>query len=363
VSPPPHPGIPHEQSVAAGPGENGGNLAIDGPTFIATEGWDWIPAMRDRNTGIWQDVELSASGLVHLLDPQIVTSLPLPRTDSADLVIRVPVENRGAAAANATIEAEVEGVRVTKTTVLPPGVSEVRLDPTEFNELRFIHPRLWWPNGYGKPEMYTLTLGVSVGGTRSDTKRVRFGIREITYELSLFDHGGRLRRVEVDPAAGSARHERLLDVRHDAIKRTANGWAASLTAAGESSPAVRDIDTTSLTPYLVIRVNGVRIAVRGGSWGMDDSRKRIARERLEPYFKLHRDAHLNIIRNWLGQNTEEVFYDLADEYGLLVLNDFWESTQNFQVEAQDPQLFLENARDVIRRYRKSSFDRRVVRAQ
>jgi Exo-beta-D-glucosaminidase Ig-fold domain/Glycosyl hydrolases family 2, TIM barrel domain len=91
--------------------------------------------------------------------------------------------------------------------------------------------------------------------------------------------------------------------------------------------------------------------VRGGSWGMDDSRKRIERERLEPYFRLHRAAHLNIIRNWLGQNTEEVFYDLADEYGLLVLNDFWVSTQDFQMEPQDPQLFLANARDVISRYR------------
>ena len=114
---------------------------------------------------------------------------------------------------------------------------------------------------------------------------------------------------------------------------------------------MRDIATDALTPYLAIRVNGVPIAARGGSWGMDDSRKRVSREQLEPYFRLHRAANLNIIRNWLGQNTEDVFYDLADEYGLLILNDFWESTQDFQVEPQDPQLFLDNARDVIRRYR------------
>ena len=37
-------------------------MAIDGPTFIATEGWDWIPGIRDRDTGIWQDVELAATG-------------------------------------------------------------------------------------------------------------------------------------------------------------------------------------------------------------------------------------------------------------------------------------------------------------
>lgn len=351
VSPPPHPGIPHEQSVAAGPGQNGGNLAIDGPTFIATEGWDWIPGIRDRNTGIWQDVELSATGELRILDPQIVTTLPLPGTDSADLAIHVPIENRADKRRNATIEIDVAGAHVSKSATLPPGASEVVLTPTEFPQLRLPHPRLWWPNGYGKQDLYTARLTIAADGGRSDSKSVRFGIREITYELSLFDHEGRLRRVEVDPAAASARHERLVDVRHEAIKQTANGWAASLTGAGESSSAVRDIDTTSLTPYLAIRVNGVRIAARGGSWGMDDSRKRVGRERLEPYFRLHRNAHLNIIRNWLGQDTEEVFYELADEYGLLILNDFWESTQNFQVEAEDPQLFLANARDVIRRFR------------
>ena len=43
VSPPPHPGIPQEQSIKGGPGENGGMMCLDGPTFVATEGWDWIP--------------------------------------------------------------------------------------------------------------------------------------------------------------------------------------------------------------------------------------------------------------------------------------------------------------------------------
>jgi beta-galactosidase/beta-glucuronidase len=70
-----------------------------------------------------------------------------------------------------------------------------------------------------------------------------------------------------------------------------------------------------------------------------------------PYFRLHRDAGLNIIRNWVGQSTEETFYQLADEYGLMVWNDFWDSTQNYNAEAADPELFLENARDTIMRFR------------
>jgi hypothetical protein len=130
-----------------------------------------------------------------------------------------------------------------------------------------------------------------------------------------------------------------------------HSWVSSLAAGAESSPAVRAIDDTATAPYLVIKVNGVRIACRGGSWGMDDLLKRVSRERLEPYFRLHREANLNMIRNWVGQDTEEVFYELADEYGMLIWNDFWETTQNYNIEAEDPALFLANARDTILRYR------------
>ena len=351
VSPPPHPGIPHEQSMSAGPGNNGGAMAIDGPTFIASEGWDWIPGIRDRNTGIWQDVEIKATGALHLRDPHVITHLPLPRTDTADISIVVSIENRRTTSVTGTVIASFDGISVEKTTVLTPGVSDVTLDAAEFPQLHLTAPRLWWPNGYGPAALYALHIDVRSDGAVSDSASIHFGIRELTYELSLFDHDGRLRRVEVDPALGTLHGERLIDVRHEAIKRTPQGWAESLTAAGENSRAVRPVGSEVLSPYLVIRVNGVPIAARGGSWGMDDSRKRISRERLEPYFQLHRDAHLNIIRNWLGQNTEDVFYDLADEYGLLVLNDFWVSTQDFQMEPQDPALFLANARDVISRYR------------
>jgi hypothetical protein len=351
ISPPPHPGIPHEQSIAAGPGENGGALALDGPTFIATEGWDWIPGIRDRDTGIWQTVQLHTTGGLRLIDPHIVTRLALPRLDTADIAIEASIENRRPATVRATLVARIEAITVRKTLELPPGTTSVVLDPAEFAQLRIAAPRLWWPNGYGAANLYTLNLEIDEDVVRSDSAALKFGIREITYELSLFDAQGRLRRVEIDPTLGTELGQRLVDVRRSALKLTPRGWVASLTAAGEESAAVQPGEHESLTPFLVIKVNGVPIAARGGNWGMDDALKRISRARLQPYFELHREANLNIIRNWLGQNTEEVFYDLADEYGMLVLNDFWESTQDFQLEAQDPALFLDNARDTIARYR------------
>jgi hypothetical protein len=368
VSPPPHPGIPHEQSVLGGPGENGGMMCLDGPTFVATEGWDWIPAIRDRDTGIWQPVTLTATGMVKIGDPQVVTKLPLPDTSRADVEILVPLENVSDKAVRGTIRATIEQTVVTKEITVPPGKSSVKLAPAEFAQLTLQNPRLWWPNGYGKPDLYQLKLDFSEGGKESDSKQVRFGVREVTYELSLLDSKGQLRRVEVSPTAARARGEQVVDVTHEGMRQIPaadpippdlpkewreywNSWVASLVPGAESSPAVRPVEDTKAAPYLILKVNGVRIAARGGNWGMDDSRKRVSREKLEPYFRLHREANVNIIRNWVGQNTEEVFYDLADEYGLMVWNDFWASTQDYNVEPLDIPLFLDNARDAILHYR------------
>jgi beta-galactosidase/beta-glucuronidase len=368
ISPPPHPGIPQEQSVKGGPGENGGMMCLDGPTFVATEGWDWIPAVRDRDTGIWQPVTLTATSTVKIGDAQVVTSLPLPDTSHADVEITVPLENMSASPVTGTLKASFGDAIVTKPVTLAPGKSSVRLAPSEFAQLTVQHPRLWWPNGYGKPDLYTLHLTFSEGNTESDTKELRFGIREITYELSLLDSTGRLRRLEYSPTTARLKPELVVDVRHEGMREIPatdpfpptfppewrdgwKSWVASLAPGGEDSPSVKMLDDTKTSPYLVIKVNGERIAARGGNWGMDDSRKRVSREHLEPYFRLHRDANLNIIRNWVGQNTEQTFYDLADEYGLMIWNDFWESTQNYNVEAQDPELFLDNARDTILRFR------------
>jgi hypothetical protein len=368
ISPPPHPGIPQEQSIKGGPGENGGVMCLDGPTFVATEGWDWIPAIRDRDTGIWQPVTLTASGGVKIGDPQVVTSLPLPDTSRADVAITVPLENATNAPLHGMLRAAFEQAEITKEITVPPGKSEVKLAAPEFAQLTVQRPRLWWPNGYGKQELYHLKLSFSEGDKQSDAKQIRFGIREITYELSLFDGSGRLRRLEYSPTTAFLKNERVVDVSHDGMREIPpadpfpsdfpkewrdwwKSWVASLAPGGESSAAVRMLHDTKMAHYLVIKVNGMRIACRGGNWGMDDSRKRVSRERLEPYFKLHHDANLNIIRNWVGQNTEQTFFDLADEYGLLVWNDFWESTQDYNVEAQDPVLFLDNARDTILRFR------------
>nr|WP_315391866.1 sugar-binding domain-containing protein [uncultured Duganella sp.] len=359
VSPPPHPGLPQEESIAAGAGENGGTLAQDGPTFIASEGWDWIPSVRDRNTGLWQDVVLLATRDVKLGDAQVITALPKADNSVADVSIEVPVTNLAKSARRFTVRAtisrrdgDMKPVQVSKTVNLAPGEGSVRFTPADFAALTLKNPKLWWPNGYGAPDLHELKLEVMQGALLSDQASTRFGVRAVTYELSLVDQSGHLRRVEADFTKGRELGVRITDGRHQSIKKLSDkNWATGLRPEAEGTAAIRPLEETTLSPYLVIKVNGVRIAARGGIWGTEDWRKRVERERLEPYFRLHRDANVNIIRNWVGQNTEDSFFELADEYGLMVLNDFWASTQDYNLEPQDVNLFMENARDVVKRYR------------
>jgi Glycosyl hydrolase 2 galactose-binding domain-like/Exo-beta-D-glucosaminidase Ig-fold domain/Concanavalin A-like lectin/glucanases superfamily/Glycosyl hydrolases family 2/Glycosyl hydrolases family 2, TIM barrel domain len=369
VSPPPHPGIPNEESLKGGPGENGGMEVLDGPTFAASEGWDWIPGIRDRETGIWQDVTLSASGPIQIGDLNVITTLPKSDHSEADIEIEAPVNNKTNAPIDGDLTATFDNVAVTKHLHLAPGGTVVRLEPAEFAQLKVMHPRLWWPNGYGDPTLHTLKISFTVGHTISDSKQINFGMREVSYELSLFDASGHLRRVEVIPSRTVDQALPLIDGTHNGIRQiddwTPNevspgqtlpdwmrhSWVQTIEPGAENSPSIRPVDGNWPGTDLVIKVNGVRIAARGGNWGMDDMLKRVSVAHLEPYFRLHRDAHVNIIRNWMGQNTEESFYALADKYGLMVWNDFWDSTQNYNLQAEDPALFLKNARDAILRYR------------
>lgn len=348
IYPPFNPGFPHEQSAVSGRGPNGGQLCLDGPTFISSEGWDWVPGVRDRNIGIWQDVFLQVNDGISINDTHVITDLPLPSVDYADLIVETELHNRLPSQQMVSLKMTVAGVKIEKTLVLPTGVTTLRLTPQEFPQLRINKPELWWPNGYGKQSLYLLHLEVKKQGRVSDLKDVRFGVRELSYELTIDTPTKQTARIEFNPT----------DMR--GFTNIFNNRMLRDMGDGVSIPSLRaDVDESRLkfiiddgmSPYLVIRVNGKRIYCKGGNWGMDDIMKRSTRKRLEPYLKLHKEAGFNMVRNWTGENTEEVFYDLCDEYGMLVWNDFWMSTEGYNLEPNDEALFMNCATDVVRRFR------------
>jgi len=352
IYPPQNPGIPHEQSSKSGCGPNGGQLCFDGPTFISSEGWDWIPGIRDRNIGIWQEVRLKQTDDITADSPQIVTDLPLPSTDHADLTVALDLANHASTAKQLMLKAEMDGnIRFEYPVTLGPGEQKtVKLTPDQVPALRIEKPRLWWPNGYGSQEMYTMRLSVMDGNRCSDVLSVPFGIRELSYELSVWHEGEGELRIDYSPTDQMPQGTiPFTSVPAHSTKEEQVVIAQLL--PGTDVTRLRRIEPDGTAPYLVIRCNGRRIFCRGGNWGMDDGMKRVRRERLEPAFRLHQEAGFNMVRNWTGENTEELFYTLCDQYGMLVWNDFWLSTEGFNQNVNDEALFAENARQVVRRFR------------
>ncbi|HWI55749.1 MAG TPA: beta galactosidase jelly roll domain-containing protein, partial [Bacillota bacterium] len=189
VLPQPHPGETHEKTVATGTGPNGGITGVDGPTFLCSIGWDWIPTIRDRDTGIWQDVTLSATGPVVVQDPFVTSDLPLPRTDTADLTVHATVSNATDTAQSGVLSGVIEGIKFQQELSLAPKEARtLTFSPANVSALHVRKPRLWWPNGYGPQNLYKLHLAFAAKGAVSDEQDVTFGIRKITYALPGSDN-------------------------------------------------------------------------------------------------------------------------------------------------------------------------------
>ncbi|GAA2343449.1 glycoside hydrolase family 2 protein [Dactylosporangium salmoneum] len=124
-------------------------------------------------------------------------------------------------------------------------------------------PRLWWPRGLGAPDLYDLTVTLGEG---LDTWQRRIGFRTV--------------ELDTTPDAGG-------------------------------------------TPF-VLKVNGRPVFVRGVNWIPDDAFvTRVDRARYAERIGQAVEAGVNYLRVWGGGRYEsDDFYDLADELGVLVGQDF-----------------------------------------
>lgn len=352
IFPPDNPGIPFEETKEWF-GGNGGALCLDGPTFISSEGWDWIPGIRDRNIGIWQDVKLMRGGDVWMEDPQVITDLPLPDTTYADIKIKTRLVNTTEEVKTVSVNGKIDHITFSQKVVLKPSEQkEICFTPEQFEQLCIHNPALWWPNGYGAQPLYTLTMTVTQDDQVQQKKEIRFGIREFSYELMAQSAEKKNIRFQYSPTDIEETGKPLFDYKKRVtVENTSFPQVIIPSLTDGTIKYLREETTQPENPFLTICVNGKPIFCRGGNWGMDDGMKRVTRERLEPYFRLHKEANFTMVRNWTGESTEELFYTLCDEYGLLVWNDFSISTQDYNLEPLDDELFLANAQDIVLRFR------------
>ena len=274
------------------PDPNGGALGADNPTYHATAGWDWIPSVRGRDIGIWSDIYLDQTGAVTIENPFVSSVLPLPDTSSADLTVQATLRNTGTAPVTGVFRGRFGDVRFEKPATVPAGATlDVKLDPSTTPALHLQHPKLWWPVGYGEPNLYKVDLTFETADKKvSDTKSFESGVRQVT--------------------------------------NTGQGQEA-----------------------LKLFINGRRFVARGGNWGFPEVLLRYRGREYDTAVKLHKDMNFTMIRNWVGQTGDDEFFEACDKYGVMVWEDFWLANPVDGPNPDDPAMFLANAKDFILRLR------------
>ena len=254
---------------------------------------DWNPTPADKNMGLWGPVYLMESGPVALRNAHVVPALNIETLDRATLTVTTEVWNATAAPVSAMVRGTIDDLTFAQPVSLGPRQRKVvTFTPERVKELTISNPRVWWPYRLGEQHLYTLVLSAEVDRRQSDRQQVKFGIQQITSELT--DKGHR-----------------------------------------------------------VFRVNGRRILVRGGGWASDMLLRPASTDRLRAELRYTREMGLNTIR-LEGKLESDEFYDLADEYGILVMPgwcccDQWEQWKKW--DAEDHRVGPASLRDQILRLR------------
>jgi hypothetical protein len=264
VYPPDHPGNPNG-------GQGGDGRIARNVTMQFTPGWDWIQPVRDRNTGIWDEVSITSTHSVRVLHPYVTTRVPGVRQTTgkqkdAYVNLTAEVENTSGAPVSGTLVAETEGSRMSMPVTLAAGERRA----VKFKELAVADPRLWWPNGIanplGKQPLYNMNIRFESNGLASDGCSLRYGIREIASDKC--------------PVTGGRR----------------------------------------------FFVNGQPIYITGGNYIASDWLLRLSPQRYRAEVRFHAEMNMRMIRIWGGALLERPeFYDACDEYGILVFQDLWGS--------------------------------------
>jgi exo-1,4-beta-D-glucosaminidase len=234
---------------------------------------DWNPCPPDKDMGLWGPVNLVTSGPVSLRSPLAATHFTDSSLSEADITVYAELHNSTDQPVHGIVTGTVAGTHIEQPVDLAPHEDKsIAFSPEQFPQLRLRNPRVWWPYQMGEPHLETLTLAFKAGGSLSDEQTVRFGIREITTELT--DKGFRL-----------------------------------------------------------FHINGNPILIRGAGWSQDMLLRQDP-EKLRDELRMVRDMHLNTIR-LEGKLETDDFFHLADEQGILVMLgwcccDHWEHWDKWQ---------------------------------
>lgn len=248
--------------------------------------WDWCP--RIVPVGIWEDVYIKVYNYVRITD-----FFPRAKVED-DGICKIGVDTEIEAAVSGNYELSFcvtyhgrEVLNMMDTVKLLASKQKIQL------ELKMEHVEKWWPNGHGEQPLYQIELMIQrENGVLCDRTIKRIGFKD--------------------------------------VKFVQNNGA-----------------TEGALPYTLV-LNGKRVFIKGVNWvPISPFYGSVTKEQYRSYLQRFKDMNCNILRVWGGAILEkQAFYDLCDEMGLMVWQEFPQSSSGINNTPPDDHEFLKELEKV-----------------
>ena len=223
-------------------------------------GWDWGP--RYVTEGIWRPIRVETWDALRIENFHVQQET-ITKTDAA---VNAEFNIEAGRSTPASLEvtygplADTAFPAVRQSVQLVPGLNRISVP------IHIVNPKLWYPNGYGAQDRYQFSAVVRTGKDIAANAALKTGLRSIE-----------LRR--------------------------------EVTKTGKSFAFI---------------VNGIPVFAKGADViPFDSFPNRVTPEIHRQILESARDAHMNMVREWGGGYYEsDDFYDICDELGILVWQEF-----------------------------------------
>ena len=249
-----------------------------------TYGWDIMPRL--MSAGLWRDIELVFKPIVRL--QQVALSTMFVKDDFLGLRIffdtTVPFS-------------EYKDYKLKVDISLED--SEYHLEYPLRSRSGSVFPylknvKLWWPNGYGKQNLYTVVASLVKNGETVDSQTFRYGFRHV-----------KLHRAETAQENG-----------------------------------------------FYFTVNNEKIFCKGANWIPLDVLHSKDKAKYYECVKNYHDSNCNMMRVWGGGVYEdEAFFDYCDEFGILVWQDIMLSCHSYPMNESFCKKLSDEVKKFVRKVR------------
>ena len=226
-------------------------------------GWDWGPGL--TTVGVWKPIRLECWSVARIKSVRPMVKVANEKVAVVDFELELELARMDAGISALGVQLVISDETDRNVEVVYTLVNNM----TWTVPVTLRDPSIWWPTGYGEQPLYKAHLDVSheQSGALLDEWDAQIGLREVE-----------------------------LDTSPDAIGAA---WT--------------------------VKINGREVWCKGANWIPDDVFLPRANDpaRLRQRLQQAKDAGMNMIRVWGGGIYEtDAFYDICDELGLLVWQDF-----------------------------------------